>query len=96
MNKVEICGVNTAKLPLLTHEEKTQLLQRIKQGDQEARRIFIEGNLAISNKITHTFILLRYIHTARSLHSRYCFKNKDIASTIKKKTLYTSLFMVVV
>ena len=55
MNKVEICGVNTAKLPLLTHEEKTQLLQRIKQGDQEARRIFIEGNLRLVLSIIQRF-----------------------------------------
>ena len=39
MNKVEISGVNTAKLPLLTPEEKMELMQKIKQGDEEARRM---------------------------------------------------------
>lgn len=37
LNKVEICGVNTASLPLLTNEEKEELFIRIEQGDQEAR-----------------------------------------------------------
>ena len=36
-NKVEICGVNTSKLPLLSNEEKKQLLIKIKNGDEEAR-----------------------------------------------------------
>ena len=39
VNKVEICGVNTAKLPLLTNEEKDALFQRIIRGDREARQI---------------------------------------------------------
>ena len=37
-NKVEICGVNTSKLKVLTEEEKTALLQRVKEGDQKAER----------------------------------------------------------
>ena len=37
--KVEICGVNTAKLPLLTTEEKEELFKRILAGDKQARRI---------------------------------------------------------
>ena len=47
MNKVEISGVNTAKLPLLTPEEKVELMQKIKQGDEEARQKFINGNLRL-------------------------------------------------
>ncbi|MFR8319036.1 MAG: RNA polymerase sigma-G factor, partial [Catenibacillus sp.] len=43
--KVEICGVNTAKLPLLKKEEKDELMKRIKAGDEAAREIFIKGNL---------------------------------------------------
>ena len=35
--KVEICGVNTSKLPLLTNEEKTDLFKRIQHGDTDAR-----------------------------------------------------------
>ncbi len=34
--KVEICGVNTAKLPLLSNEEKEVLFKRILDGDKEA------------------------------------------------------------
>ena len=45
LNKVEICGVNTSKLPLLTREEKEELFIKIKQGDEEARQKFINGNL---------------------------------------------------
>ena len=37
LNKVEICGVNTAKLPLLNDEEKDALFARIKEGDETAK-----------------------------------------------------------
>ena len=47
LNKVEICGVNTSRLPVLNQEEKDQLLQRIKQGDMEARELYIKGNLRL-------------------------------------------------
>ena len=43
--KVEICGVNTAKLPILKETEKEALFARIRQGDQEAREMYIKGNL---------------------------------------------------
>ena len=33
LNKVEICGVNTARLPILTNEEKDALFIQIRQGD---------------------------------------------------------------
>ncbi|HHT53541.1 MAG TPA: RNA polymerase sporulation sigma factor SigG [Clostridiales bacterium] len=46
-NKVEICGVNTSKLKTLTDEEKTELLQRAKKGDMEARQELIYGNLRL-------------------------------------------------
>ena len=39
--KVEICGVNTARLPLLTNEEKEALFERILAGDKEAREEYI-------------------------------------------------------
>lgn len=45
--KVEICGVDTAKLPLLKKEEKEELMRRIKAGDNEAREQFIRGNLRL-------------------------------------------------
>lgn len=47
MNKVEIAGVNTAKLPLLSTEEKDLLIEKIKKGDEEAREKFIQGNLRL-------------------------------------------------
>lgn len=53
--KVEICGVNTAALPLLKSEEKEELLKRIKSGDQEAREIFIKGNLRLVLSIVQRF-----------------------------------------
>ena len=46
-NKVEICGVNTAKLKTLTDEEKRRLLARAKEGDSEARQELIDGNLRL-------------------------------------------------
>ena len=47
INKVEICGVNTSKLPTLTAKEKRELFEKIKQGDKEARETFIRGNLRL-------------------------------------------------
>ena len=45
--KVEICGVNTAKLPLLKSDEKEKLFEQIESGDMEARKKYIEGNLRL-------------------------------------------------
>ena len=47
LNKVEICGVNTSKLPVLTNEEKLLLFKRIKKGDKAAREEFVQGNLRL-------------------------------------------------
>ena len=47
VNKVEICGVNTSKLPLLTNDEKKMLFERIQKGDREARELYIKGNLRL-------------------------------------------------
>jgi RNA polymerase sporulation-specific sigma factor len=55
INKVEISGVNTAKLPVLTSEEKKELLKRIKNGDEEARRLFINGNLRLVLSVIQRF-----------------------------------------
>lgn len=55
MYKVEICGVNTAKLPLLTEEEKAELFKRIQKGDREAREQFIKGNLRLVLSIIQRF-----------------------------------------
>ena len=47
INKVEITGVNTSKLPVLTNEEKNKLLEKVKQGDMKAREEFINANLRL-------------------------------------------------
>lgn len=55
LNKVEICGVNTAKLPILKAEEKEELFQRIKEGDMEARELYIKGNLRLVLSVIKRF-----------------------------------------
>lgn len=53
--KVEICGVNTATLPILSDEEKQQLFQKIKAGDSLAREQYIKGNLRLVLSIIKRF-----------------------------------------
>lgn len=53
--KVEICGVNTAKLPVLKEEEKSDLFSRIKAGDQTARETYIKGNLRLVLSVIKRF-----------------------------------------
>ncbi len=53
--KVEICGINTSKLPLLTNEEKEVLFKKIQQGDKEAREQYIKGNLRLVLSIIQRF-----------------------------------------
>ena len=53
--KVEICGVNTSKLPILTNAEKEDLFDRIDKGDLEARELFIKGNLRLVLSIIQRF-----------------------------------------
>lgn len=55
IRKVEICGVNTAKLPMLSNEEKVKLLNKIKNGDEEAREEFIQGNLRLVLSVVQRF-----------------------------------------
>lgn len=55
INKVEICGVNTSKLPILSNEEKKELLEKIKNGDTEAREKFIQGNLRLVLSVVQRF-----------------------------------------
>lgn len=54
-NKVEICGVNTSKLPVLTNEEMQELFVKIKAGDMKAREEFIQGNLRLVLSIIQRF-----------------------------------------
>ncbi len=53
--KVEICGVNTAKLPILKEGEKSDLFTRIKAGDKEARETYIKGNLRLVLSVIKRF-----------------------------------------
>lgn len=53
--KVEICGVNTSKLPLLNSSEKEALFSRIENGDLQARQQYIEGNLRLVLSIIKRF-----------------------------------------
>ena len=55
MGKVEICGVNTSKLPILSNEKKQELLEKIKKGDVEAREEFINGNLRLVLSVVQRF-----------------------------------------
>lgn len=53
--KVEICGVNTAKLPVLTNAQKEELFDRIDKGDKKAREEFLYGNLRLVLSIVQRF-----------------------------------------
>ncbi len=55
LNKVEICGVNTARLPVLTSAEKEDLFKRIRSGDQKAREEYIKGNLRLVLSVIKRF-----------------------------------------
>ncbi|MBR6638326.1 MAG: RNA polymerase sporulation sigma factor SigG [Lachnospiraceae bacterium] len=53
--KVEICGVNTSKLPLLSEKEKEELFARILKGDMQAREEYIKGNLRLVLSVIQRF-----------------------------------------
>ncbi len=55
MEKVEITGVNTNNLPLLSTKEKEELMIKIKEGDNNAREKFIQGNLRLVLSIIKRF-----------------------------------------
>ena len=54
-NKVEICGINTSRLPVLTSSEKEELLRKIQKGDAEAREAYIKGNLRLVLSVIKRF-----------------------------------------
>ena len=54
--KVELTGVNTSKLKVLSNDEITQLLRRTKEGDQEARQELISGNLRLVLSVIQKFL----------------------------------------
>lgn len=53
--KVEICGVNTSKLPLLSANEKEELLKKAKNGDKTAREKYVKGNLRLVLSVVQRF-----------------------------------------
>lgn len=55
INKVEICGVNTSKLPVLKNDEMRELLIKMRNGDNEARDKFIKGNLRLVLSVIQRF-----------------------------------------
>lgn len=54
-HKVEICGVNTAELPVLTNEQMRELFRRMQAGDREARRQLVQGNLRLVLSVIQRF-----------------------------------------
>ncbi|TYP54932.1 RNA polymerase sporulation sigma factor SigG [Thermosediminibacter litoriperuensis] len=55
LNKVEICGVNTSKLPVLSNSKMKELFLKVKQGDKEAREKLIHGNLRLVLSVIQRF-----------------------------------------
>ncbi len=55
MNKVEICGVNTAKLPVLTNAKMRELLVKMRQGERSARDQLVQGNLRLVLSVIQRF-----------------------------------------
>ena len=55
IGKVELCGVNTARLPTLTAAEMDALFYRVKTGDEEAREALVEGNLRLVLSVIQRF-----------------------------------------
>ncbi|MFS8501369.1 MAG: sigma factor, partial [Caldicoprobacter sp.] len=54
-NKVEICGVDTSKLPVLSNEKMRELFERMHAGDKSARDEFIQGNLRLVLSVIQRF-----------------------------------------
>ena len=55
INKVDLCGINTGKLPVLSDKEKNELFEKIKNGDTTARQELICGNLRLVLSILQRF-----------------------------------------
>ena len=60
--KVEICGVNTAKLPILNEEEKEALFVRIKAGDAQAKEEYINLTAQVTTGLSDIYYDLSLIH----------------------------------
>jgi RNA polymerase sporulation-specific sigma factor len=55
LNKVEICGVNTSKLPVLSNDKMVELLKKMQAGDYSSREEFIRGNLRLVLSVIQRF-----------------------------------------
>ena len=55
LNKVDLCGVDTSKLPVLTNAQMKTLFERIAAGDETAREEFIGGNLRLVLSVVQRF-----------------------------------------
>ncbi len=55
INKVEICGVNTSKLPVFNDSQMKQMINKIKEGDEKTREEFIRGNLRLVLSVIQRF-----------------------------------------
>ncbi|MDF2839582.1 MAG: sigG [Clostridia bacterium] len=55
LNKVEICGVNTSKLPVLSNDKMVELLKKMQSGDYSSREEFIRGNLRLVLSVIQRF-----------------------------------------
>lgn len=55
LNKVEICGVNTSKLPVLSNDKMVELLKKMQAGDYSSREDFIRGNLRLVLSVIQRF-----------------------------------------
>lgn len=55
INKVDICGVNTSKLPLLTNQQMRELFKKVQKGDHQSREKIIQGNLRLVLSVIQRF-----------------------------------------
>ena len=55
IKKVEICGIDTNNLPKLKNSELDELMIKIKQGDSDAKELFIKANLRLVLSVVHRF-----------------------------------------
>ena len=69
INKVEICGLDTSKLPMMTYERSRELLLKIKDGDECARETFIRENLRLVLSVIQRFYIGIKIITYISSHN---------------------------
>ena len=53
--KVELCGVDTARLPVLSEAEKARLIKAARAGDRQARQEMVQGNLRLVLSVVQKF-----------------------------------------